>query len=147
MFRARAFRKKHPRVESAPRDDRSSEFNYKRVENDRDMSLLSWKFRTLFLPRSMAGLVAGDAAVSPQHYILRLTLAALEGDSGSGPLRRCCVQINRRFGTSRPNSRARSRRRRFGRFLDGSMALIEFSKQSGCVKTVEYAHIEVELKI
>ena len=53
---------------------------------------------------SMAGLVAGDAAVSPQHYILRLTLAALEGESGSGPLRRCCVQINRRFGTSRPNS-------------------------------------------
>ena len=40
---------------------------------------------------SMAGLVAGDAAVSPQHYILRLTLAALEGDSGSGPLRCCCV--------------------------------------------------------
>ena len=33
--------------------------------------------------------------------------------------------------------------------MDESIALIEFSKQSGsvCVKIFEYAHIEVEFKI
>ena len=36
---ARAFRKQHPRVESAPRDDRSSKNQPKRAENDRDRSL------------------------------------------------------------------------------------------------------------
>ena len=39
--RARAFQKKHPRVESAPRDDRLSKNEPKRVENDRDRSLQS----------------------------------------------------------------------------------------------------------
>jgi hypothetical protein len=37
--RACAFQKKHPRFESAPRDDRSSKNQPKRVENDRDKSL------------------------------------------------------------------------------------------------------------
>ena len=41
----------HPRFEFAPRDDRSSKNEPNRVENDRDMSLQSWEFRTLFLPR------------------------------------------------------------------------------------------------
>jgi hypothetical protein len=39
VFRARAFRKKHPRFETVPRDDRSSKNQPKRVENGRDMSL------------------------------------------------------------------------------------------------------------
>ena len=52
MFRARAFRKQYPRFESAPRDDRSSKSQPKRVENGRDRSLQSWEFRTLLLPRS-----------------------------------------------------------------------------------------------
>ena len=39
VFRARAFRKPHPRFESAPRDDRSSKNQPKRAENERDRSL------------------------------------------------------------------------------------------------------------
>ncbi|KAK7232929.1 hypothetical protein SO694_0003625 [Aureococcus anophagefferens] len=39
MFRARAFREKHSRFETTPRDDRSSKNQPKRVENGRDMSL------------------------------------------------------------------------------------------------------------
>ena len=39
VFRARAFRKKHPRFETVPRDDRSSKNQPKRVENGRDRSL------------------------------------------------------------------------------------------------------------
>ena len=42
----------HPRFEVAPRDDRSSKNEPKRVENDRDASLQSWDFLSLFLPRS-----------------------------------------------------------------------------------------------
>ena len=49
--RARVPEKKHPRVESAPRDDRSSKNEPKRAETDRDTSLQSWKVRTLVLPR------------------------------------------------------------------------------------------------
>ena len=51
--------------------------------------------------------------------------------------------------TKLQNSRARSNRSRFGWFLDGSIALVEFSKHNrrDCVETVAYAHIEVGLKI
>ena len=51
MFSKRSPREKHPRFEFAPRDDRSSKNEPKRVENDRDTSLQSWKSLTLFLPR------------------------------------------------------------------------------------------------
>ena len=68
MFRARAFRKKHPRVESAPRDDRSSKNQPKRAENDRGAFEVG-EFRTLFLPRLFAGRLAGHdgraGAVAP----------------------------------------------------------------------------------
>jgi hypothetical protein len=37
--RARAFREKHPRVDTVPSDDRSSKNQPKRVENGRDRSL------------------------------------------------------------------------------------------------------------
>jgi serine/threonine protein kinase len=48
-----------------------------------------------------------------------------------------------------PNFRTPSHRCRFGRFLDASSALVECSTHSGsaCVKTFEYAHIEVGSKI
>ena len=51
--------------------------------------------------------------------------------------------------TKLENSLARSNRSRFGRFLDESIALVEFSKHSrrDCVETFAYAHIEVGLKI
>ena len=51
--------------------------------------------------------------------------------------------------TKLENSLARSHRSRCGRFLDESIALVEFSKHSrrACVETVAYAHIEVGLKI
>ena len=39
FFRARAFREKHPRFETAPRDDRSSENQPKRAERGRERSL------------------------------------------------------------------------------------------------------------
>ena len=60
MFSKRFPREKHPRFGFAPRDDRSSKNEPNRVENDRDTSLQSWKFLTLFLPRRL-GCVIGDA--------------------------------------------------------------------------------------
>ena len=51
VFSKRYPREKHPRFEFAPRDDRSSKNEPKRVENDRDTSLQSRTFLTLFLPR------------------------------------------------------------------------------------------------
>ena len=61
MFSKRRPREKHPRFEFAPRDDRSSKNEPKRVENDRDTSLQSWEFLTLFLPRREEA-VAADGA-------------------------------------------------------------------------------------
>ena len=52
VFSKQSPRGKHPRFEFVPRDDRSSKNEPNRVENDRDMSLQSWEFLTLFLPRS-----------------------------------------------------------------------------------------------
>ena len=54
VFSKRFPKEKHPRFELAPRDDRSSKNEPKRVENDRDTSLQSWEFLTLFPPRREA---------------------------------------------------------------------------------------------
>ena len=49
-------KKKHPRVESAPRDDRSSKTEPKRAERDRASK--AWTCRALFLPRFLPDLKA-----------------------------------------------------------------------------------------
>ena len=78
-------------------------------------------------------------------------LHLVEEEHAVGPVPHLC-RIRppvRAFPTARENSLARSRRRRFGSFLDEPIALVEFSKRSqkGCVETVAYAHIEVGSKI
>ena len=73
----------------------------------------------------------------------------IEGLVDSGEDLRANQPASWDVGAKLQKSLARSHRSRFGRFLDESIALVEFSKQSGsdCVKTFEYAHIEVGLKI
>ena len=75
VFSKRFPKGKHPRFEFAPRDDRSSENEPNRVENDRDTSLQSWKFLTLFLPRRSSGRRAATRAPRPRRG----------GGSGRGP--------------------------------------------------------------
>ena len=71
-------RKKHARVESAPRDDRSSKKEPKRAENDRDTSLQSWEVRTLVLPRWPAVAVGASVPVF-QAVLVPLALSAPPG--------------------------------------------------------------------